>query len=565
MTTLSRPGLHAGRSLAVRHWDWAALACGLLTGVPVIVGVIRALGHGWTPVLDDAVIAANAYDVFSSHFPLLGLYSDSSVGGIGVLHDLGPMVLWVEAVPAHFLGPWGLVVEAGAINVASILGAIVLAYRRGGRGFMVATALALIVVTRSLPPETWHDPLNPSCALLPLALLMFLAWSIACGELQLLPVAVLVASFVVQAHFTLVPVGVGLMVVAVGGLIARSRRTLAPPGKAARNWVVGAGVVAVALWWPPVLDQIIHRPGNLRLVVQTATSNQPTLGLTRGWHALERAIGVWPWWLRHPQDQAHRLYDVILTPSWLSAASTVIVLLMLVAVGVIGSRRQRWDVAVAAVLSLVLSAAIAVSVAATPNRLSLAVEKAVRWTAPGGMFIWLLVGWAALTLWSPRWSKGPVQSRRTTVTAALGLVATALAALLVSLGQSSDTLSWMYQPARRLEAQVTSHLSRDRPIVVDSSTRFGDLTAFAFETALIYDLRRTGYHVYTPQGLELQNKLGLYYRPPPGPNVHLLLRDDRVTTAPGRLLAHASLAAAPASVEPGISVPQRAVTVSTVR
>ena len=56
----------------------------------------------------------------------------------------------------------------------------------------------------SLPAETYTDIWNSSAPLMPLLLLVFLAWSIACGEYRLLPLAVLVASFTSQSHLTFV-------------------------------------------------------------------------------------------------------------------------------------------------------------------------------------------------------------------------------------------------------------------------------------------------------------------------------------------------------------------------
>src|SRR2546423_15293961 len=98
---------------------------------------------------------------------------------------------------------------------AAVVGTGVRARRRGGTLFMHVTAAAVAVMCRSLVPETYHDIWNPSAAVLPLTLLMFVCWSLACGEYRLLPLAVVLASFVAQCHLTYVAPALGLPAVAV--------------------------------------------------------------------------------------------------------------------------------------------------------------------------------------------------------------------------------------------------------------------------------------------------------------------------------------------------------------
>ena len=57
----------------------------------------------------------------------------------------------------------------------------------------------------SLPAAAYSDVWNPSVPLLSLLLLIFLAWSLGCGEHRLLPVTVLVASFVAATHLSYLP------------------------------------------------------------------------------------------------------------------------------------------------------------------------------------------------------------------------------------------------------------------------------------------------------------------------------------------------------------------------
>ncbi len=58
--------------------NWLVLVTGVAAALPVIVATIGAVAHGWVPLGDDAIIVVRAYDVLSTHPPLLGPYSTSS-------------------------------------------------------------------------------------------------------------------------------------------------------------------------------------------------------------------------------------------------------------------------------------------------------------------------------------------------------------------------------------------------------------------------------------------------------------------------------------------------------
>ena len=71
------------------------------------------------------------------------------------------------------------------INAAAVVGTVIIARRRGGVGLAVAVALGLVLVTGSLAREAPYSIWNPYAALYPFTLLLFVAWSVACGELAL--------------------------------------------------------------------------------------------------------------------------------------------------------------------------------------------------------------------------------------------------------------------------------------------------------------------------------------------------------------------------------------------
>src|SRR5205085_10091384 len=109
------------------------------------------------------------------------------------------------ALPARIGDPTTMTWTMGLVNTLAIVGCVALARRRGGLVLMFAAALAIALMCQSLAAETFHDVWNPSAGLFPFTLLIFVSWSLACGEHRLLPLAVLLASFVVQAHLMYLP------------------------------------------------------------------------------------------------------------------------------------------------------------------------------------------------------------------------------------------------------------------------------------------------------------------------------------------------------------------------
>ncbi len=214
-----------------------ALTCaaGLAAAVPVIAATVKAVRAGWVPGADQAIIATRAYDVFTSHTPLVGQYTLAGNVTGQVTHSLGPMLFWLLALPSRFGGPTAMTVTMGAVNTLAIVGSVALARRRGGLVLMFMSAVAIALMCQSLAAETFHDVWNPSAGLFPFLLLIFVCWSLACGDYRLLPLAALLASFVVQAHLMYLPPTLGMAAVGLGGLaltLRRRRAQLAAEGVA---------------------------------------------------------------------------------------------------------------------------------------------------------------------------------------------------------------------------------------------------------------------------------------------------------------------------------------------
>jgi hypothetical protein len=471
--------LAAARALAARL-PW--IAAGLAAAIPVISSTVKAVRAGWVPAGDDGIIATRAWDVLTAHTPLVGQYSEAGLVVHGqVMHSAGPLLYWLLALPARFGSVTSIAVSMGIVNTLMIIGCVWLAHRRGGLVLMFATAIGIALMCQSLPGEAMHDIWNPAAGLFPFLLLIFLCWSLACGDHRLLPVTVLVASFLTQTHLmyaapTAVLLAVGCGGLLIGSLLRRARaRRQEPPQAPVRvwPWALAALAVAAACWSAPAVDEIENNPGNLTMIVRTAEHPEPQLGASVGWHAVVRSVGFRPWWLYVPASEWQRKADVRATPSSAQTNSALALLAALALVGVLTAYARRWDLFAAVLIALGLCAAIGLEAASNPSAQMLAetLGYTMWWGSELGLWVWLVLAWALWLglLWLTRPAlaalRGRVPADRRALLARLCLVGVALASL-VSLGvvaavgaavardAKPDSHVYEYRPIRQIAAGV---------------------------------------------------------------------------------------------------------------
>ena len=128
------------------------------------------------------------------------------------------------------------------------------------------------------------EPWNPYMPVLWWLLFLLAVWSVLCGDLAMLPVAVFAASFCMQTHVSylgLVGGMAGLAVLVVGSCGSPTAAT----GRAcAASWPGPARSVllGLVLWTPPLIDQIINDPGNASMIVKNFRNpNDDPLGVSR--------------------------------------------------------------------------------------------------------------------------------------------------------------------------------------------------------------------------------------------------------------------------------------------
>jgi hypothetical protein len=501
----------------------------------VIVSTVHAVQYHWQPTDDKAIIATRGWDVLTGHTPLLGQFSTVSEITGHATYTLGPMQFWLIALPARWGAPLSMAVTEGVVNILAVLGTVALARRRGGRVLMFAAAAAIALMCMSLASESFHDTWNSAAPLFPFLLLLFVAWSLACGDYRLLPLSVLLASFVVQCHLSYLAPIVGLMAIGlVGvGVSLRARRRdpeRAVSGRSLARWGVAALVVAALCWWPAVVDQVSRRPGNLTEVVNYATAGEQTLGSSVGWHAVVRTVGVPPWWLYVPGSRWDRYQDVIAKPDSSRSASTLVALALLLLVAIVAALRRRGDVLAAALIGLALCFAVGLVAAktpATPKNLASTVGYTLWWASQVGMWVYLVLAWATwlalaralpplLARGSQRagetWRAGSAWLARPRWRAAaagalsvLGIAAVAVAGGAVAATAKRDQHFELYAPIKRINAA----LERTIPSFMTVRYEGGlDPATLPIKPAIRYDLVRRDIRVLAKGSYQ---RLGYWY------------------------------------------------------
>jgi hypothetical protein len=366
---------------------------------------------------------------------------------------------------------------------------------------------------------------NPSAGLFPSTLLIFLCWSVACGEYRLLPPTVLVASFVVQAHLTYLPPSLALLAIALGGLAVSRSGHPRPRRRPLLIWGLLTVLVAGVCWSATIAGQLSEHPGNLTLVMQAATKPKATLGSEVGWHAVVRAVGVPPWWLRTPKSRWERKYEVRSKPDTLATDSCIAMLAALALVGLVGLLRRRADLTALALIALALCLALAAVAAATPTPrlLSATLGYTMWWGSEVGMCVWLTLAWAiwlalahALRRLTATVRQHHGETRRApvarpTIPTLLAIGATAAVGLTVAAHGQPDEHAVTYRPVREIDARLDRLVGAGGSVLLEGGL---DGATMPVKPAVRYFLVARGTRVLAPGSiLRLGGWYELYRRP----------------------------------------------------
>jgi hypothetical protein len=264
--TASRPGFRG-----FRHRRLVAIgALVVLLAVPMIVALVVLRHPRWYPLLDMAWTEMRLRDVWSSHPPLLGLAGRIGPFGHQGSHP-GPLSFYVLWPFYELFGAraWAMEAASVATHVLGIGVLLWIANRRGGLGLVLGVAAALAVLLRAFGAVLLTQAWNPYLPVIWWLVFLLAVWSILCGDLLLLPVAVVAGSLCAQTEVAYLglAVGLGVAAVAVAGFEAYRHRSEREAVLRFVRWTSVAVVVAVLVWIPPVVEQLTTAHGNLGVLL----------------------------------------------------------------------------------------------------------------------------------------------------------------------------------------------------------------------------------------------------------------------------------------------------------
>ena len=331
-----RPGYQPSRPTWLdRLITWCAsgprrttVIAALVGAVPMLVAVIALSRFTWHPVGDLAQAMLRQYSFWSDP-PLVGPAGRiGPFGGQG--NHPGPLMFWITWPAWKILGSssWAYQASVALITLLAYCATVMVVHRRGGWPVALVIATVGAVLMRSFGPVALTQPWNPYLPLIPFLLFVVLCWLALCGHVRLLPGAVAAGSFCVQCHVGYAPAAVAGLAISIGGLFLlrigdgweSRRRGALPPSHDAKHratpdemlvevtprvgykrlfvWSGVSALVGVILWIPPILDQLNHRPGNMRILLDTyRTQTGHVIGLRSGAHIVLTQLNPFGNWL----------------------------------------------------------------------------------------------------------------------------------------------------------------------------------------------------------------------------------------------------------------------------
>ena len=361
--------MHRLRDLS-RRQALVAAAMVVLVLVPFGASAVRAIHVQWIPSGDDALIGLRAHDVFTAERPLIGQPSTSHLYGpeVGTAHP-GPIEFYWLAVPLRLLGPAvGMIVGSLAFNLAGVL-------------WSEGTAIL-------------SDPISSNAGAMALLALAALAWAVADGDIRLLPLGAVFASWVVQQHLAIALPAGGLIAFAVGSVVIRTliRARRGQPRPRVWPWAVGAVGAVLVLWAPVLWQQFTGDDGNLTAILHYArTSDTVPLGWLPALRQAIRAVGFPPLLLRSDL-RGDTFFNGPL--SVLEVATAIVSYAALIATVIVMWTRRR-TLALLALTALVLAAAGTYNGHAVPDSVEAFRVNFYRWAFVVAWLTWVALGWAA--------------------------------------------------------------------------------------------------------------------------------------------------------------------------
>lgn len=458
----------------MRRAGWGRRPWVLVTAlaIPMIVAWIATRTPRWFPASDLAQAELHVRSV-PLHMPLVG-----AAGRIGTIFEQGshpgPAGALALSVPYRLLGSTSSALMGATVvlHVVAIATALLICRRVAGvRGMAILSALLALTV-RSFGAEWFLEPWNPWFGVFPFMVLLIAVWAVWSGDDAMLPVAAIAGSFCAQVHVSYVPI-VGVLALAVVARLLLQRRR--GDGPTRRNVILSL-VISVAMWIPPVIDQMTRTPGNLTILWRHFTDPPDA---PAGWRATLSAFvnefNLFGSWSAGVNNDPSASPNVL---RWFGFAGV-----LLLSIAAIWTARRRADTRSIAAWQVLVVVTFA-SLATITRIFGPVSDYLVRWISS------LAVVTIAVALWT---LLGRLPIRRWTTVVAPILGAGAVTALVASL------LAPMPVPQLR-DSRTLAELS---PATLDATTddvsylvRFHDPVALGgLGNGLLLEMERHGRHV----------------------------------------------------------------------
>ena len=253
-----------------------------LVAVPFVAAFASLAGKHWVPVLDLAMTDLRVRDVGTIRSPLIGLPGRIGTGAVAGSHP-GPLSFYLLAPLYRLFGQstFVLLFTAGVLQSAAALAAVAVMWNVAGRRVGLAMGAAMAVLVHAYGPSILTQPWNPYLPLLCWTLTLVGVWGVLAGRSRLIVVVAITTTLAAQTHVPYAGISFGMLALAAVGVFVNVVRQ---PDMDRRvvdlQWASAAAAGVILAWAPPLIEQFLHKPGNLRVLVSYFRHpTEPTIGL----------------------------------------------------------------------------------------------------------------------------------------------------------------------------------------------------------------------------------------------------------------------------------------------